>query len=125
MTLAIEERRGQRRYRVTLPLEIARPDTRERVGLSRDASVAGVLFNTRSRFAPGDRVDVTLHLSTEQTKRVRAEVVRVEVVPRDSNFLWRYLAAVRFTEPLPELEAALHEHTTDPRPSHPSPSELA
>ena len=125
-----DERRERRRYRVTLPvaIDVERPDAdadAERVGLSRDASVSGVLFNTRSRFAPGDELELTLHLSPSEERRVRARVVRVETVPRDSNFLWRYLTAVRFDEPVPDLETTLAASAHDRRKSHPDATDVA
>ena len=128
MGIAIDERRAERRYRVTLPVAIAaggpaKDPPFERIGLSRDASASGVLFNTRSCFAPGDEIDLTLHLSAAEERRVRGRVVRVETVPRDSDFLWRYLTAVRFVEPLPELVTKLEASA---RPSaHFGPNEVA
>ena len=131
MGIAIDERRAERRYRVTLPVAIA-GDTEggfepiERIGLSRDASASGVLFNTRSRFAPGDEIDLTLHLSADEARGVRGRVVRVETVAKDSDFLWRYLTAVCFVEPLPDLVAKLAETAESARPSaHFGPNDVA
>jgi hypothetical protein len=128
MSIAIDERRAERRFRVTLPVAIAGgteggSEPIERIGLSRDASASGVLFNTRSRFAAGDEIDLTLHLAADEERRVRARVVRVETVPKDSDFLWRYLTAVCFLEPLPDLVTKLAEST---RPSaHFGPNDVA
>ena len=100
-----EERRIHQRYRVHLAVEIEAGERSGRIGVSQDASVDGLLFNTRSRFTPGDDLTLTLHLSTSplEEARVRARVVRVESVDAKSSLPWRYLAAVRFHHPLPQL----------------------
>ena len=122
-TEAFDERRRQRRYLVTLPVAIedarAEVEPAERVGLSRDASIAGVLFNTRSRFTPDETLELTLHVSPSDELRVRGRVVRVENVPPGSSFLWRYLTAVSFDAPHPELEPTLVAHARTARRAHP------
>jgi len=80
-----------------------------RIGVTRDAGASGLLLNTPSRYAPGDRVTLTLLVpGAEQAgPRVPGSVVRVEQVDRRSELPWRYLAAVRFSEPVEGLDEAL------------------
>jgi hypothetical protein len=107
-----DERRQHRRYRVHLAIAVD-TDTRHgdtaRVGVSQDASVDGLLFNTRSRVSPGESVTLTLHVSTDATHetRVAGKIVRVQSVEAHSPLPWRYLAAVRFEHPVVELESSL------------------
>ena len=110
-----KDRRAHRRYRVNLPVGIDAGPRTGRVGITHDASVTGLLFNTRSRFEPGDEVLVTLFVESRSgsrstaEKNVRAKVVRVQTVDLRSDYPWRYLAAITFVEPLEELESKLAE----------------
>ncbi|MFO0677541.1 MAG: PilZ domain-containing protein [Polyangiaceae bacterium] len=109
------DRRAHRRYRVNLPLGIDAGARTGRVGITHDASVTGLLFNTRSRFEPGDVVDVTLFVESHagagkaSEKKVRAKVVRVLTVDLRSDYPWRYLTAITFEDALTDLEGRFAE----------------
>jgi hypothetical protein len=83
-------------------------DRRNRVGVSIDVSTHGARINTASRFAEGDDVRLTLvHEASSPRVTCDASVVRCETVDSSSYALWRYVIAVKFARPLPEVEASL------------------
>jgi hypothetical protein len=102
-----EERRAFPRYKARFPISIDAGERKERVGLSHDASAQGLLFNTPSRFAREEELELTCYLPSTlaEAVRLRAHVVRVETAP--AGLPWKYLAAVRFDEPAPQLDAPL------------------
>jgi hypothetical protein len=100
------ERRGHPRYKTNFAVGIEGSEKKGRLGVVQDASAHGVLLNTGSRFAANDEVVLTLH-AIPGCARVKARLVRVEEVKRESPYPWRYLAAAVFDQPLPELEAIL------------------
>ena len=101
------ERRAHRRYRANFPINIESGPRKNRVGMTRDASAQGLLFNTPSRFAPDDELELTFYMPTTLADlvHVRGRVVRVEDAP--DALPWRYLTAVQFIEPAPALEEPL------------------
>jgi hypothetical protein len=102
------ERRAHHRYKIHLAVEITAGDRKNRVGVSQDASVRGILLNTRSAFEPGQTIELRIHLPvTEDEAEVTGHVVRVESVEWTSPLPFKYLAAVEFDRPLFELEASL------------------
>jgi hypothetical protein len=102
-----DERRAFPRYKARFPISIDAGDRKDRVGLSHDASAQGLLFNTPSRFAREEELELTCYLPTAlaDAVRLRAQVVRIENAP--AGLPWKYLAAVRFIEPAPHLDAPL------------------
>jgi hypothetical protein len=96
------ERRARPRHALNVPLEIDCSDRGTRIGVSQDASLDGMLFNTRSHFVPGEEVLLTLRLPGAQRARVKARVVRVSRVDTESTLPWRYLVQRR--------RVALNEH---------------
>lgn len=103
-----QDRRGQKRIKAHLAVSIDGPEKKGRLGVSQDASANGLLLNTCSRFTPKDEVFLTLH-ALPNAVPVKARLVRIEEVKRDSAFPWRYLAAAVFEQPVPELENALEQ----------------
>jgi len=101
-----QERRGQKRTRAHFAVRIDGREKKGRLGVAQDASAHGILLNTCSRFTAADEVELTL-LALPNAAPVKARLVRVEVVGRDSSFPWRYLAAAVFDRPVPELESVL------------------
>jgi hypothetical protein len=92
----------------------------ERYGVTRDVSERGLLIATRSRFTPGDRIEVTIH-DTESSTRATARVVRVDEAPPEDS--WRYRVALELDAP---LTPRVIEHGTRAaamllRPSRPPP----
>jgi hypothetical protein len=103
-----KERRKARRYRAHFAVSIDAGERLGRVGVSQDVSSEGLLFNSRSRFEAGEEVVITLLLreTMEDATKVKAKVVRVEPIEMQSHFPWRYMTAVRFDIPLPEIESS-------------------
>jgi hypothetical protein len=102
------ERRQHHRYRVHLAVQIDTEGRKDRVGISQDASIHGMLLNTRSQFDIGEELDLKIHLPvTEDEASVRGHVVRMQAVDGKSPLPFRYLAAIAFERPVHELEASL------------------
>lgn len=102
------ERRLHNRYRVHLAVQIDTARRKDRVGVSQDASVCGMLLNTRSVFDLGEEIDLKIHLPvSEDEALVKGHVVRVQPVDPKSPLPFRYLAAVVFEHPLFELQSSL------------------
>jgi hypothetical protein len=101
-----QERRVHPRYKAHFAVGIDGDQKKGRLGVVQDASTHGVLLNTCSRFSPSDEVVLTLH-ALPDPKQVKARLVRIEEVRRESPYPWRYLAAAEFVEPQPSLEAVL------------------
>ena len=78
---------------------VVKLDEDGRHGVTRDVSEKGLLIATRSRFSPGDRLDLTVYAATG-TMRANARVVRVDDTPPEEA--WRYRLAVELEEPLPQ-----------------------
>src|SRR5438094_10660026 len=77
-TLSSTDRRQARRYQVTLPVELAHG-----TGITRDASAAGVFFETDLLFSPGVSIRFSLvfeHADADGPLRFQCqgEVLRVE-----------------------------------------------
>jgi hypothetical protein len=104
------ERRRYYRYKTHFAVGIEAGDRKNRVGISHDVSVQGILLNTRSRLQPGDEVFLTLYapgLPDNEGPRVRAHVVRVQHLGPESSLPWPYLTAARFDSALFDLEPQL------------------
>jgi hypothetical protein len=106
MMTSDQDRRIHPRYKAQFAVGIDGEQKKGRLGVAQDASAHGVLVNTSSRFAPKDEVTLTLHAVPGGTQ-VKARLVRIQEVARESPYPWRYLAAAEFVEPLPALEAAI------------------
>ena len=98
-----QDRRGRSRSGDSA-VSIDGPEKKGRLGVSQDASANG-LCQHASRFTPKDEVFLTLH-ALPNAVPVKARLVRIEEVKRDSALPWRYLAAAVFEQPVPELENA-------------------
>jgi hypothetical protein len=70
----------------------------ERHAVTRNASERGLLIATRSRFSPGDRIEVTVY-GKSASLRTGARVVRVDETPPTES--WRYRVALELDEVLP------------------------
>jgi hypothetical protein len=104
------ERRRHNRYKTHFAVGIDAGDRTNRVGISHDVSVQGILLNTRSRFQPGDEVFLTLYapgLPDNKGPRVRAHVVRVKHLGPESSLPWPFLTAAQFESAIDDLEPQL------------------
>jgi hypothetical protein len=110
MNQASNNRRMSPRYRVHLAVEIDAGERKSRVGISQDASVEGIRFNTRSKFNPGDELLIKIHMPiSHEVRGITAQVVRVEEASLESTLPWRNLVAAHFVQPLNDLEPVLQE----------------
>jgi cell division septum initiation protein DivIVA len=73
-----------------------------RCGVTRNASGKGLLVVTRSLFAVGERLDVSVHVGS-MLGQAKARVVRVEENARDSTETWRYRLALELDDALPAV----------------------
>ncbi len=105
-----DNRRETKRHNVCFPIEI-NTGSQPRVGLSRNASVTGLLLGSDKSFEPGQALSLKFRVGTgEEHLTVGAKVVRTEVNNEAHIILWRHLAAVRFDNEL-GIAAALEKAT--------------
>jgi hypothetical protein len=82
-------------------------DTRkDRAGLARDVSATGLRFQSVSKFAVGERVDLTINVTAVGEKATTGRVVRVGSEPNYES-VFPHSGAIEFDEPEPELLAPL------------------
>lgn len=75
-------------------------DTRkDRAAITKDLSANGMRFQSRSKFALGERVDVLIHISTVGYKKATGRIVRTSLPPDYGSF-FPHPAAVEFDAPL-------------------------
>jgi hypothetical protein len=82
------------------------------IAVSRDASVGGLMISSPEALAVGARVELTLALppvdeAEPLERKVHGSIVRLEPNADDPHGPWPFRVAVRFDEPLAELESAL------------------
>jgi Tfp pilus assembly protein PilZ len=73
-----EERRMGERFKLALPLQL-----KNGAGMTRDISTSGIFFETKSAYAIGDTIRLSLNFEHD-TLQCEARVVRVE--PRNGQF---------------------------------------
>ena len=92
---------NQRRYErrsCAEPINICTATRRDRVGLARDLSPTGLSFQSPSKFAIGERVDLIIHISSVGNKTAVGRVVRTSATA-DLTSLFPHGAAVEFDAP--------------------------
>lgn len=90
-----DDRRAAERHEAVVVVQL---DEAGRHGVTRDVSEKGLLIATRSEFAVGDRLEITVHANNGPFK-AKARVVRVEETPPEEP--WRFRIALELDEPLP------------------------
>lgn len=108
-----EERKSPRRP-VWLPIGIDGENRPNRIGVSRDASLTGVLISTGSRFEVGETVTLRIRL-TEKNKeiQVKGQVVRVDAETGAAAQMWPYRIAVHLEKPVAALQEAIADVDVD------------
>ncbi len=101
-----EERRSAKRHALWVPVELSAGQDVYMLAVSRNISFTGVLVIVGAKLEPGRRVELKLSVPKAGERAVSGEIVRVEHNAEDPDGLWKYLLAIRFDEPVPELEAA-------------------
>jgi hypothetical protein len=103
---AASDRRGDVRHLACFPAHVETAEGVARSALIRDLSISGALLLTRARLKIGDPVKLSLYLK-EGTEPFSAagQVVREEKRPSEMVHPWTKAVAVRFDEPIAELEA--------------------
>jgi len=107
------ERRGHRRLRFWLPVEVE--GIEGGVAVTHDASDTGLLLVSPHACPIGAPLDLRFAIPPggPVTVEVQATVVRVSKNDEDPDGLWPYKLAVQFDDPVPDLEAYL-EHVHAP-----------
>ena len=101
------ERRAARRYALWIPVQLASGPEVRMLAVSRNISWSGALMIAGASVEVGEEVDLTLQLpGSAEERNLKGEVIRVEANDEDPDGLWRYRLAVRFAEPVPDLEPA-------------------
>ena len=102
-------RRRASRHVVVVPVQIDSAQRKERLGVTRDVSSSGTLFLSNSKFAVGEKLEVTFYVSADATsgRKAQGEVVRVEQL--QLGLQWRYAMALRFDKTLPEADQVFAE----------------
>jgi hypothetical protein len=99
----------QRRYERQACAELVNINTetrKDRAGLVRDVSPGGVLLWSRSKFAVGERVELTMHLTRLGYRKATGRIVRSSLPPILDAF-FPHPAAVELDQPDPELANAI------------------
>ncbi|MEZ4368697.1 MAG: PilZ domain-containing protein [Kofleriaceae bacterium] len=100
------DRRQHTRHPVALPVSVSTAQRRERVGVTRDLSVTGVLFHSASAFTPGEAVQIRIALAREAERVAHGVVVRSFEDPSPEHVL-RKVTAVRFEHEVAEVDLLL------------------
>jgi hypothetical protein len=103
------DRRIAIRHFACFPVHIDDGVSRKRTAVIRDLSVTGTLLLTRAVLKVGDRVSLSLYISSDTTSPVvtNGRVVRFEKRGRDFTSIWPNSIAVQFDESLTEHEEAI------------------
>jgi hypothetical protein len=90
----MEERRQAARIRVSVPVAITTSYAPERVGVTRDVSATGILFQSVTKFEVGEDMRVVFTVNNASAVAT-GRVVRAQVDPNlDTSF--RHITAVKF-----------------------------
>lgn len=102
------ERRGAKRYVLWIPVQVTDDGPElSMLAVSRNISWSGALVIAGASLDIGQRVKLTLQLpGSAEERRLEGEIVRVEPNEEDPDGFWRYRIAVKFAEPVPDLEPA-------------------
>lgn len=101
------DRRGACRHLACFPAYVGTDEESQNIALIRDVSVNGALLLTRDQLKVGDKVDLSMYVSSDAqapAHETRAEVVRVEERRPEQADVWPYSAAVKFADELEHLE---------------------
>jgi hypothetical protein len=110
-----EARRSPRRP-VWLPIGIDGEGRPNRIGVSRDASLTGVLISTGSKFEVGEVVTLRIRLTNKNKEiRVRGKVVRVDTETGAAALMWPFRIAVQLDTPVADLRDAIADVDVDAR----------
>jgi len=108
------EARKHPRRPVWLPVGIDGESRPNRIGVSRDASLNGVLISTGSRFEVGETVTLRIRL-TEKNQEILAKgtVVRVDKESGAAAQMWPFRIAVQLDKPVAALQDAIADVDLD------------
>lgn len=105
-----EERRAARRYVLWIPVQVQNGPEVQMLAVSRNISWSGALMIAGASLELGEKVHLTLQMpGSADERRLDGEIVRVEENEEDPDGLWRYRIAVRFEQPVPDLEPAFEQ----------------
>jgi hypothetical protein len=105
-----DERRVARRYVLWLPVQVEAGTETRMLAVSRNISWSGALMIAGANLSVGERVSLTLQMpGVAEDRQLTGEIVRVEPNEEDPDGLWRFRLAVRFDEPVEDLEPAFEK----------------
>lgn len=93
-TVSVDERRAYARYAVPLAVQIDAEHRSGRVGILRNGSAGGLLFETRSRFKVHEKIEVTVLLPKGLAVLATGRVVRLREL--EVAYPWRFVVAAQF-----------------------------
>lgn len=103
-----QDRRGADRHLACFPAYVgSEEEQRQNIALIRDVSVNGALLLTRDKLAVGDKIALSMYVSSDAkapAHETPAKVVRVEERRPEQADVWPYSAAVKFDRELDHLE---------------------
>jgi len=104
------EARRHPRKPIWLPIGIDGEGRPNRIGVSRDASLQGVLISTGSKFEVGERLSLRIRLSDNRGEiKVQGKVVRVENEAGESAVMFPFRVAVALERPVHALQQAFQD----------------
>lgn len=108
-TVSVDERRAYARYAVSLALQIDAERRSGRVGIVRNGSAGGLLFETRSRFKVDEKIEMTVLLPKGLAVLATGRVVRIRELA--IAYPWRFVVAAEFDAASPILGDVLRTLT--------------
>lgn len=104
--VAESDRRVATRHLACFPVHVENDEARRRTAVIRDLSVTGARLLTRAHFQVGDRLTLSLYLSSDvaEARVVQGRVVRAEKRSYEEAQVWPHSVAVQFDEPLLDAE---------------------
>ncbi|MBW2454567.1 MAG: PilZ domain-containing protein [Deltaproteobacteria bacterium] len=101
------ERRVRERHLVCVTAEVRPDEDNKQVAVIHDMSVEGVYLHAQAPVPEGESVALTIRLTSDPegpTVDTTAQAVRVDRLPRERADFWTHGIALRFDEPLADLE---------------------
>jgi hypothetical protein len=100
--MTVERRRSERK-RTFFAVELDSGEKQNRIGVSRDVSVHGMLVASPSRFEIGEELVVRVFFNDRSSETLQGRVLRVEQNVVDSDEPWKYRFALAFEDESPAL----------------------
>lgn len=106
------DRRVRERQLVCVTAEVRPDEDSQQVAVIHDMSVEGVYLHTQAPVPEGESVALSIRLTSDPegpSVDATGQIVRVDRLPQERADFWTHGVAVRFDEPLTELEEEIGE----------------